>query len=146
MSLKDRPSRLCTADESALIIKQASRGERTGALGRIISQNPVDKDDLFTLAEPPFSTEASSSLSGTSRQVKRRKDANEQGENAFKQEQPTPSGEAMAATKLQDSRGQQRSDDVGGGERDPEEAQADGEFGGGVVVAEVEDGLREEFE
>lgn len=118
-----------------------SAAGRTGALRRVVPQDAVHQHDLLPFRKPTLPTEAASSLSRARRQVESGKDANEQGENALDEEEPAPACETAVTAELKDASSQQRTDDVGGRERDPEETKADRELGGSVVVAQVENGL-----
>jgi len=82
-------------------------------------------------------------LSGAGGEVQARKDANEECESALQGEQPAPALHVGVVSHLQDTSGQQRADNVGNGERDPEERKTNGEFRRGVVVRQVEDSVRD---
>jgi hypothetical protein len=88
-----------------------------------------------SLGEPAFAAEAARGLGGACGEVEECPEADEESDGALEGEQPPPPLEAVHAVELEDGGGEERTDNGGGREGDPEPRQTDGELGGGCRVS-----------
>lgn len=94
------------------------------ALGRIISQNPVDDNADFPIIEPAIGSEPSLGLHCRGRHQEERCKANDQCDETLDQEQPSPSRKSGDTIEMQKTISHEGVDDHGDTECCPEEAEA----------------------
>jgi hypothetical protein len=99
------------------------------ALGRVVAQDAVDHDDFLALGEPALLVPPGFGLSWRGDHGEPGPDADEEGEDAFDEEEPAPAFVAEDATETEEAEGEDGREDVGQAEGAPKEGEAEGEFG-----------------
>lgn len=115
------------------------------AFAGVVADDAVDHDVFFALAEPAvLAPEPALGLGRRRGQIQEGNEADQAGDETFQGEEPAPAREAVVAAQVEDAEGEEGGDYAGELVRDPEEAEADGQFEAGVEVAEVEDVVGDE--
>lgn len=106
------------------------------ALARVVPQYSVDNNSQLAVCEPALGPVPRFCLDSRSRHEEERCHADEECEQTFEQEQPSPASQAIHLVQMKDSEGEERGGDGCHAEGGPEEAETDGQFPACVEVGE----------
>ena len=115
------------------------------AFGGVVADNAVDHDVFFARVEPAvFSAEETFCLGRRGGEVDERDQADESCEEAFEGKEPSPTSEAVVASKMEDAECEEGGYDACGFVGNPEEAETHWELLARVEVAQVQNIVRDE--